>query len=481
MTEFLTLSGIELGRRIRAGDVSSTEVVERHIEQIERVNPRLNAVVQNRFEEARVEAKHADERVRASDGAELPPLLGVPCTIKESLALSGMPNSSGMVSRAQLSASEDATVVARVRSAGAIPLGVTNLPELATWAATFNRVYGRTNNAYDSRRVAGGSSGGEGSIIGAGGSPFGIGTDLGGSIRAPAFCNGVFGHKPSGGLVPGTGQYPNFQGRMLRFNTTGPLARRADDLMPLLRVIAGPDGRDEGCLPYELGDPGGVDLSALRVLVIEGDGRRPRVERELRDAQQRAAYALARRGASVDLVSVPDLKHSLLIWAALFEAAGGPAIDEALGGREQTRLGREIARWALRRSPHTYPPLFIVLVERLSRRLPRWLRRYAERGAGLLAQLDDLLGEDGIILYPSGRGVAPRHGPATPLNFRFYGIFNPLELPVTQVPLGLSAEGLPLGVQVIAGRGRDHLTIAVALELERALGGWVPPDQGATG
>jgi fatty acid amide hydrolase 2 len=475
MMDLLQLSGIELGRRIRAGDVSSTEVVERHIEQIERVNPGINAVVRDRFEQARVEAKQADERIQARAAAELPPLLGVPCTIKESIALRGMPNSSGMVSRALLSAPEDATVVARVRSAGAIPLGVTNVPELTVWAATFNRVYGRTNNAYDSNRIAGGSSGGEGAIVGAGGSPFGIGTDLGGSIRAPAFCNGVFGHKPSGGLVPGTGQYPRYEGRMLRFNTTGPLARRAEDLMPLLRIIAGPDGLDQGCLPYELGDPDCVDLSALRVLVIEDDGRPPRVVRELRDAQQRAAYALARRGASVDLASVPDLKDSLLIWAALFEAGGGTSLDAALGTGERMRLGRELARCALRRSPHTYPPLFMLLIERLSHRLSRWLGRYAERGARLLAQLDDLLGEDGVILYPSGRSVAPRHGPAAPLNFRFYGIFNPLELPVTQVPLGLSAQGLPLGVQVVAGRGRDHLTIAAALELERALGGWKPP------
>jgi fatty acid amide hydrolase 2 len=475
MVNLLQLSGIELARRIREGDVSSCDVVETHIEEIERVNPRINAVVRDRFEQARLEARHADQRIRTRDAAGLPPLLGVPCTIKESIALRGMPNSSGVVSRAKLIASKDATVVARLRAAGAIPLGVTNLSELAVWAATFNRVYGRTNNAYDPGRTAGGSSGGEGAIIGAGASPFGIGTDLGGSIRAPAFCNGVFGHKPSGGLVPGTGQYPQFRGQMLRFNTTGPLARRAEDLMPLLRIIAGPDGRDEGCLPYELGDPSRVDLSALRVLVIEDDGRRPRVERELHHAQQRAAYALARRGASVEVLSVPDLKHSILIWGALFEACGGTSLDEALGGGARTRLGREIARWLLRRSSHSYPPLFMVLVERLARWLPLWCERYAERGTRLFAQLDDLLGEDGVILYPSGRGVAPGHGPAAPLNFRFFGVFNALELPVTQVPLGLSAEGLPLGVQVVAGRGRDHLTIAAALELERALGGWVPP------
>lgn len=476
MTNLLQLSGIELGRRIREGDVSSTEVVERHIERVVRVNSRINAVVRDRFEQARVEAKQADEAVRSADAAELPPLLGVPCTIKESIALSGMPNSSGMVSRAHLSACEDATVVARIRAAGAIPLGVTNVPELTVWAATFNRVYGRTNNAYDPRRVAGGSSGGEGAIVGAGASPFGIGTDVGGSIRAPSFCNGVFGHKPSGGLVPGTGQYPTYEGRALRFNTTGPLARRAEDLMPLLRIIAGPDGRDAGCQPYELGDPARVDFSALRVLVIEDDGRRPRVTRELRHAQQRAAYALARRGARVDLVSLPELKHSLPITGATLIDAGGASLEEALGNGTRLRLGRELARLALRRSRHSYPPLFILLLERLGRRMPGWSRRHTARGVALLAQLEDLLADDAVILYPSARNVAPRHGPAAPLSFRFCGLFNVLELPVTQVPLGLSAAGLPLGVQVVAGRGRDHLTIAAALELERALGGWVLPD-----
>jgi fatty acid amide hydrolase 2 len=474
-TNLLQLSGCELGRRIRSGEVSSAQVVEAHIEQIARVNPRLNAVVRDRFEEARIEAKQADERIQSAGAGELPPLLGVPCTIKESIALSGMPNSSGMESRAGLIAAEDATVVARLRAAGAIPLGVTNIPELTVWGATFNRVYGRTNNAYDTGRIAGGSSGGEGAIVGAGGSPFGIGTDVGGSIRGPAFCNGVFGHKPTGGLVPGTGQYPQYAGEVLRFNTTGPLARRAEDLMPLLRIIAGPDDRDGGCLPFELGDPGAVDLSALRVLVVEDDGGWPGVARELRRAQQRAAYALAKRGARLDLVSVPGLEHSLSIVGASIIDAGGTSLDEALGGGKPTRLGRELARFALRRSPYSYPPLLMLALERLGRRAPQWVKRNAERGARLLARLDELLGDDGILLYPSSRCVAPRHGPTAPAAFRFLGVFNPLQLPVTQVPLGLSRAGLPLGVQVISRRGRDHVTIAAALELERAFGGWLAP------
>jgi len=211
------------------------------------------------------------------------------------------------------------------------------------------------------------------------------------------------------------------------------------------------------------------------VLVIEDDGRRPGVDRELRHAQQRAAYALAKRGAALDLVSVSELEHSLPIAGASIIEAGGTPLDDAIGGGEPTRLGRELLRFALRRSAHSYPPLAMLLLERLGRRAPLWTKRNAERGARLLARLDELLGDDGVLLYPSSHCVAPRHGPTAPAAFRFLGVFNPLQLPVTQVPLGLGRAGLPLGVQVVSRRGHDHLTIAAALELERALGGWSPP------
>src|SRR3954464_7410832 len=131
-----------------------------------------------------------------------------------------------------------------------------------------NRVYGRTANAYDPRRTAGGSSGGEGAIVGAGGAPFGLGADIGGSIRMPAFFNGVFGHKPTGGLVPGTGQYPIASNAALRYLSTGPIARRAEDLMPLLRILAGPDDLDAGCTPFSLGDPAAVSMADLTVLDV---------------------------------------------------------------------------------------------------------------------------------------------------------------------------------------------------------------------
>jgi len=476
MDSLLRKSGSELARLIREGECRALEVVERHIERIERVNPRLNAVVRERFEAARQEAVDADTLGEMAPAADLPPFHGVPCTIKESCALRGMPNSSGLVSRAGIVAEEDAPPVARLRAAGAIPLGVTNTSEITAWPGANNRVYGRTANAYDPDYQPGGSSGGEGAIIGAGGSPFGLGTDIGGSIRVPSFANGVFGHKPSGGLVPGTGQYPTYSGRLQRFNTTGPLARRAEDLMPLLRILAGPDGVDQGCTAIQLGDPASVKLESIRVIVAEDNVPRP-VDAELRLAQHNAAFALARRGARVEMQSLPRLRRSGEIYLGLMREAGGMPIETALGNGESIPLGRELARAMVGASPHMLPVLLLGLFGRLGGLAEKRFARYAEMGRELEAELGDLLGDDGVLLCPSARSTPPRQGRdlAALVNVVFTSLFNVLEMPVTQVPLGLGSRGLPLGVQVAATHGNDHLTIAIAMELERLFGGWTPP------
>ena len=259
-----------------------------------------------RFEQARAEADAADARVaEAADPAELPPLLGVPCTIKESFAVAGLPNSAGLDHRKDLRAPANSTAVQRLVDAGAIPLGVTNVSELTLWIESTNRVYGRTNNAYDRRRTAGGSSGGEGAAIGSGFAPFGIGTDFGGSIRIPAFFNGVFGHKPTGSLVPHTGHFPAPKDEVgSRLLGIGPLARRAEDLWPVTRALAGPDGIDETVAELELGDPAEVSIEGLQVTITDDATLLP-VSAELRNARIRAARALAERGARVRRVSLP--------------------------------------------------------------------------------------------------------------------------------------------------------------------------------
>lgn len=476
MDPLLSLSATRLASMIRTRQVTSREVVEAHIRRIEAVNGRLNAVVRDRFAEARREADEADARVRSEPEESLPPLLGVPCTIKESFALRGMPQTAGLVARQGVVAETDAPAVERLRRAGAIPLGVTNLSELCMWMESSNRLYGRTRNPYDPGRIVGGSSGGEGAIVGAGGVPFGLGADIGGSIRMPAFFCGVFGHKPSGGLVPNTGQFPIASGPALRYLTTGPLCRRAEDLWPLLRLLAGPDGCDSGCQEVALGEPSSVKIHELDVVSIESNGIRP-PSAELLAAQRRCADALAEAGARVRLVVLPLLRRSRDIWSAMLGTSGGPTFRELLFEGQEASLPRELIRWALRRSPHTLPALALALLERAPALMPERTREALEAGQLLRRQLAALLGPRSVLLYPSYPTVAPRHlRPLwAPFNWVYTAILNVMELPATQVPLGLGPSSLPLGVQVAAAWGNDHLCIAVAQFLERAFGGWIPP------
>ena len=470
----LRASAIDLAGRIRRREVSSRAVVDAHIDAVERLNPVLNAVVADRFVAARAEADEADRRLAAHEPA-LGPLHGVPCTIKECFALVGMPNTSGLVSRRSVQVDHDATTVARLRAAGAIPIGVTNTSELCMWMESNNRVYGRTNNPYDPSRIVGGSSGGEGAIVGSGASPFGLGSDIGGSIRMPAFFNGVFGHKPTGGLVPSTGQYPSPGPGALASLATGPLCRRAEDLMPLLRVLAGPDGFDAVCKEATLLDPADVDLSTLRVVDIADNGF-VGVTRDLREAQQRVATHLERLGARVERPRIPALKQSLEIWSEMMSSAGGTSFADLLGDGRQVRPARELLRWAARRSPHTLPAIVLAMVEKWAERLPG-AERAARVGRELRAEIVERIGPHGVLLFPSYASPAPRHYVPLmpPIRWAYTAIWNALQIPVTQVPLGLNAQGLPLGVQVGAVHDNDHVTIAVALELERAFGGWVVP------
>lgn len=475
MNPHLAASALELARRIRSGDTTSRAAVDAHIEHIQRVDPSLNAIVEERFEIARKEADEADAAIAAGT-EDLPPLHGVPCTIKESFAVPGFRQTSGLVSRRDFVATEEATAVTRLRRAGAIALGTTNVSELCMWMETSNKLYGRTNNPYDPRHIVGGSSGGEGAIVGSGGSPFGLGADIGGSIRMPAFFNGVFGHKATGGLVPGSGQFPLAENDALRYLCTGPIARRAEDLMPLLKILAGPDGIDTGCYEMAIGDPDEVDVSSLEVVDVRGNGFR-RVSDDLQDAQARAAGALQGSGAKVVRTRVDTLKRSLDIWASMMANAAETTFAELMGDGEPIKGGRELLRWAARRSQHTLPAIGLALLEHGAGLMPGRTERFVAKGKELQAELEELIGPNGVLLYPSYTSAAPRHHAPLlpPFNWVYTAIFNVAELPVTQVPLGLNEKGLPVGVQVASVRGNDHVTIAVARYLEEVFGGWVPP------
>lgn len=475
MSDLLHVSATQLAARIRSGEVSSAVVVEAHIERLRQVNPILNAVVVERIADARVEAANADREIAAARAAgtldQLPPFLGVPCTIKESFHFAGMPNTSGLVSRVGLKVAEDAPTVARLRAAGAIPLGVTNTSEVCMWMESYNRVYGLSRNPYDPSRTVGGSSGGEGAIVGSAASPFGLGGDVGGSIRMPAFFNGVFGHKCSPGLVPNEGQFPGPSGNIDRHLSTGPLCRRAEDLEPLLRIMAG-DGADQ------LKPVGDVDVSRLRVLQFARElAISP--DADQMGARDRAVQALMARGARVEAVHLPLMAKARDLWTAMLATAGSEHTfaDHLFGSRSPVPALKEFGKLALKRSDHTFPLVVLALFERLPELTPARTAKLRAEALTLKAQLEDLLGDDGVLITPTYPTVAPKHHKALlpPFNFVNCAVFNALSLPVTAVPTGLNSAGVPTGVQVVAKEGNDHLTLAAALALETALGGWAYP------
>jgi fatty acid amide hydrolase 2 len=468
-------SGLELAAAIRSGEVSSRAVVAAHVERLREVTPSANPIAAPRYERALADADAVDERIAgAADGDELPPYLGVPCTIKEAIAIAGMPNSTGVVARRDHRSDETAPVAERLLGAGAILLGLSNTSELCMWPETGNHLYGRTANPYDPRRTAGGSSGGEGAAIGAGGSPIGLGSDVGGSIRTPAFFCGVFGHKPSPGLVPNALSYPEADGSAAeRLLATGPMTRRAEDLMPLLRIVAGPDPRDVYAREMPLGDPAAVAIDGLDVLIGEETSIVP-VARELRDARDEAAAALQSAGARVRRVPIRSMRRAYALYVtALNDGESSIARMLADAGCDPLTFRRILTRTG----PHTAPIKLLATLERLTQLQPDGLtRRALAAGHAFAREVEETIG-DGVLLHPPHPRVAPRHHGILlrPFSISPVVLFNLAGTPATQVPLGLGRRGLPLGVQVVAGPGRDHVSIAVALELERAFGGWVPP------
>jgi fatty acid amide hydrolase 2 len=467
MRPVLERSALELAGAIRRGELTATEVVAAHIEQHRRAAPRLGAIAADRYEAAEREAAAADQQViRAGNLAELPPLLGVPFTVKESVALQGMPHSAGLVARAELRAGQSAPAVQGLIDAGAIALGVTNTSELTLWIESGNRLYGRTSNPYDASRTAGGSSGGEGAAVGVGGSVFGVASDIAGSIRIPAFFCGVFGHKPSPGVVSNQGLFPPApDGQSARMLQTGPLARRGEDLMPLLQAMATPGAR--------LADPGTVSLEGMPVTTVENASLLP-MSRELRDARERGVGALAAAGAVIRRVELRSWRRAALPFLATLQDGAPQSTADLL---EAAGVPRPTWRTLLHRGgPHTLATRIALAGELLPPARGAALERQLAAARTMASELTEAIG-DGVLLHPPHPRVAPRHGTTigrlwllTPA-----AMFNLAGVPVTEVPLGLSAAGLPLGVQVAAAPDRDHVAIAVALELERVFGGWVPP------
>jgi amidase len=332
-------SAASLARAIRTGKMSSEEIVEAHLRRIAEANPALNAVVHVAASSARAAARAADAHRAA--GAAMGPLHGVPITIKDNHDVGGLPGTAGTKGLASRVPSMDATLVARLKAAGAIVLGKTNLPELALAFETDNLVFGRTNNPYDLARTPGGSSGGEAAIIAAGGSPLGIGNDTAGSIRLPAHFCGITGLKPTTGRVPKTGYLGTSGGALSSLMQSGPMARYVEDLELALPIICGGDGRDPTVVDMPLGDAGTVDVKRLRIAFYVDNGIVAPTP-AIGDTVRRAAISLAEAGIAVDEALPVGIEQTYDVFFEVFGADGGNGLQSRLKG-----LGTTETHWLL--------------------------------------------------------------------------------------------------------------------------------------
>lgn len=488
MNELLTLSALQIAKKVAHKEVSPTEVLEEHIKRIEEVNPRLNAMVEDDFIRARETAAAQTERL-AKNNSDLPPLFGVPFTVKEMFAYQGMKRTGGSIHHRNDVMNWDSTIVSRLKNAGAIPMGSTNVPELGFWFETYNKVYGLTNNPYSTERTCGGSSGGEGALIGAGASPMGIGSDIGGSIRMPASFCGVFGHKPSQHLLPFTGHFPYSReeirdlsvGEKYPYTTLGPMSRRAGDLYTMMEIMMGPDGYDQSVLNNVKLKSRPTDWSKMKIVICSDPvfHLARQTDFELVQVTKNCGKLFEELGAEVIELDPRFFVHSTDMWFSALKSVKNKNFYEVLmGPQEKYSVPFELLKWAVGRGDYIFPNLIVALSETLERS-PKDLTADLQAMQKMRQELEHILGDNGVLILPPHSRVAPKHRAPlfSPFDFIYTGIFTTLGMPATSVPTGLNEEGLPLGVQVVAKSMNDHLTLGCAEFLEQTFEGWVPPPQ----
>src|ERR1700693_2260651 len=331
MSDLTFLPAVIMAEQIRTKKLSAVELLEPHLAQIERLNPKLNAFVQVDADRARRAARDAELAIMQEK--QIGPLHGVPVSIKSSLEVAGLRCEAGTRLRAGFVARQDAPLVTRLKNAGAIILGATNTPELLMAWETDNLLYGRTNSPWDPERTPGGSSGGEAAAIAAGMSAAGVGSDGGGSIRIPAHFSGICGLKPTPGRIPATGHFPLSAGPFALIGVVGPMARTVADLKVLFEVMQGPDIGDTFTAPVPVRWPSADEIKTLKVGYFEDDGRTP-VTPETRAAVSTAAEALRSAGFQVEPFRPEGLELARQLWWQLFGVAGGMVLSPVIKGHE---------------------------------------------------------------------------------------------------------------------------------------------------
>jgi fatty acid amide hydrolase len=487
-------SAVELVSMISRREITSLEAVEALIARIEQVNSSLNAVIWKRYDQARAEARLADEAV--AHGDQLGPLHGVPITIKETFRLTGTPSTFGLESRAVLRDTEDDIYVARLRRAGAIILGKTNVSQLVLYIEADNPVYGRTNNPWNVERTSGGSSGGQAAIIAAGGSPLGLAADIGGSIRVPASFCGIAGLKPTAGRFPDPNSVGLSLGERAIASQAGVLGRTVEDVELGYLVLQGDHlPRGEQGIPVGDADPASVEIGKLRVAYYTDDGTLP-VSSAVRRAVTEAAGVLAGQGAQVVEWQPPAVPQAVDIFFGILSADGGAGARQALAGSKvDPRIGQLVRLAGMPR------PILAGLEQALrvagQRYAASMLRNFGYHDtlhywrlveAQFARALDsDPGGPFDLIVCPACAVPAFPHGGSKDLVIGggYAVLYNVLGypagiVPVTRVQPGeesgrrpgrdameraakqaeRGSAGLPVGVQIVARPWREHVALA---------------------
>ncbi|XP_073943358.1 fatty-acid amide hydrolase 2-A-like isoform X1 [Choristoneura fumiferana] len=477
-------SATDLARAVREGEMTSEHLVSIFIARVKEVNPLLNAVVEDRFSAALTDAKEVDRQIeeakRSGSFKELvtnKPLLGVPFTVKESCSLAGLSNAVGCLENAGSRATTDGAAVNLVKEAGAIPLLVSNTPELCLGWETTNLVNGTTNNPYCLTRTPGGSSGGEAALLASGASVFAVASDIAGSIRIPAAFCGVFGHKPTPGIIPIDGHIPTLNDENYpKFLTVGPMTRKAEDLPLLLNVMAGKNRHK-----LRLDEP--VDLSQIKVFQMTEATQSIallNVHKSIKDAIRNAARYLSKEcGATISHEKFAELRDSVeLSISVFFSMKDIPnMLQDPTNPKRERNLIFELIKYFRGEGSRSLQGLGFSMIDKTKLFIPAGRRtHYCERADALKEKITRTLGDNGVLLYPVFTDPAHRHHQvfARASAVVYTMLVNVLGLPAVAVPICVAGE-LPIAIQVIAGPYQDRLCLAVAKQLEIGFGGWHPP------
>jgi amidase len=481
MTELGFRDAHALAAALRGRELGSRELLEHYLARIERWNPGLNAVVTLDAERARAAADAADRALAAGDAAG--PLFGLPMTVKDTFETAGLRTTCGVPELSDHVPAADAIAVARLRAAGAVIFGKTNTP---TWAGdwqTTNPIFGTTNNPWDRTRTPGGSSGGSAAAVAAGFTSLELGSDIGGSIRVPAHCCGVFGHKPSHGLVPQRGHIPGAPGTLTErdLNVVGPLARSVDDLELALDALAGPLPELAHAVSLRLPPARAAKLSHFRAGAWLDEPACP-VDREMRGLLEQAADALTKAGAQIDREARPavDFREAVDLYVALLMPIMSLELPDALA-RQMAQAGEGVRPDAA--------GLLAASARAHAARHRDWLRTH-ERRENLRARWAEFFRDHDVLLCPVMLTPAfPQdesefttrrlrvNGAERPYveNLEWPALITMALLPSTVIPVGRTAGGLPVGVQIVGPYLEDRTPLAFARAAARELGGFAPP------